>query len=53
MVASQTSGEFALIRLKTTVFDSRKSAPKTIRASSTVSRARSGCVTDPMNGLSE
>ena len=53
IVASQTSGEFALIRLKTTVFCSRKSAPKTIRAISTVSRARCGCVTEPMNGLSE
>ena len=53
IVASQTSGEFALIRLKIAVCSSRTSAPNTIRAISTVSRARSGCVTEPMNGLSE
>jgi len=53
IVASHTSGELALIRLKTTVCSSTKSRPKTIRAMSTVSRARSGRVTEPMNGLSE
>ena len=52
MVASQTSGEFALMRLKITVFCSTNSWPKTMRAISTVSRARRGCVTEPMNGLS-
>jgi hypothetical protein len=36
-----------------TVFSSRKSAPKRMRAIETVSSARSGCVTEPMNGLSE
>ena len=41
------------MRLKTTVFSSTKSRPKTIRAISTVSCARSGRVTEPMNGLSE
>ncbi len=53
MVASHTSGELALMRLKTTVWSSRKSRPNTMRAISTVSRARSGRVTEPMNGLSE
>jgi len=52
MVESQTSGELALMRLNTTAFCSTTSAPKTIRAMSTVSRARCGCVTEPMNGLS-
>ncbi len=32
---------------------SRYSAPNRIRVISTVSRARSGAVTEPMNGLSE
>ena len=41
------------MRLKTTVFASTNSSPNTIRAMSTVSRARSGLVTEPMNGLSE
>ena len=50
---SHTSGEFALIRLRITGWSSRYSAPNTIRAISTVSCARSGCVTEPMNGLSE
>ena len=40
MVESQTSGELALIRLNTTVFCSTTSGPNTIRAMSTVSRAR-------------
>ena len=53
MVESQTIGEFALIRLRITVCSSMNSAPNTIRAISTVSWARSGWVTDPMNGLSE
>ena len=53
IVESQTSGEFALQRLRMTVFSSRKSAPKTMRAISTVSSARCGWVTEPMNGLSE
>ena len=53
MVASHTMGELALIRLVMTVFSLTKSAPKAIFARSTVSWARSGWVTDPMNGLSE
>ncbi len=53
IVESHTRGEFALMRLNTTTFVSRNSAPKRMRAISTVSRARSGCVTEPMNGLSE
>ena len=53
MVPSHTIGELALIRLVMTVFFSRKSAPNTIFAISTVSAARSGWVTEPMNGLSE
>ena len=53
MVASHTSGEFALIRLSSTQSRSSRSAPNRIRAISTVSLARSGWVTDPMNGLSD
>ena len=53
MVPSQTIGELALIRLVMTVFLSTNSAPKVRRAISTVSRARSGWVTEPMKGLSD
>ena len=53
MVASQTRGEFALMRLVITVFDSTNASPKTIFAIETVSSARSGAVTEPMKGLSE
>src|SRR4029079_14151366 len=53
IVESHTSGLFALIRLRTYGRCSNASAPNRIRAISTVSRARSGCVTEPMNGLSE
>ena len=53
MVPSQTIGELALMRLVMTVFSLTKSAPKAIFAISTVSCARSGWVTEPMNGLSE
>ena len=53
MVASQVIGELALIRLINTVLVSTKSAPNRIFAISTVSSARSGAVTEPMNGLSE
>ena len=52
MVASQVMGELALIRLVTTQFCSTKSPPNTSLAMSTVSWARSGAVTDPINGLS-
>jgi hypothetical protein len=56
-VASKVSGELALIRLMVTVrmrpvAGSVASAPNRIFAISIVSRARSGCVTEPMNGLS-
>jgi hypothetical protein len=53
MVPSQTIGELALMRLVMTVFLATKSAPNRIFAISTVSSARSGAVTEPMNGLSE
>ena len=53
MVSSNTIGELALIRLVSTVFWSTKSSPNTIFAIATVSSARSGAVTEPMNGLSE
>src|SRR3546814_16298177 len=53
MVESHTIGEVALISEVTTVLRSTKSAPKTIFAISMVSSALSGCVTEPMNGLSE
>jgi len=52
MVPSQTIGELALIRLMMQVWLSRKSAPNNSFAISTVSAARSGWVTEPMNGLS-
>ena len=57
MVESNVIGELALIRLTSTVLGrplagSMKSAPNRIFAISTVSAARSGCVTEPMNGLS-
>ena len=41
------------MRLVTTVFASTNSSPNTMRAMETVSSARSGAVTEPMNGLSE
>ena len=53
MVASKVIGELALIRLTMTAWESTTSAPKRIFAISTESAARSGCVTEPMNGLSE
>ena len=53
MVPSKTIGELALIRLVMTVFWSRKSLPNRISHIATESAARSGCVTEPMNGLSE
>ncbi len=53
IVESQTIGEFAFASETITVFDSRKSAPKRIRAIATVSSARLGWVTEPMNALSE
>ena len=53
MVASKVIGELALIRLTETQLVSTTSAPNRIFAISTVSAARSGCVTEPMNGLSE
>ena len=40
------------MRLRITVWSSRYGAPNRMRAISTVSRARSGAVTEPMNGLS-
>ena len=57
MVASQVNGELALIRLMMNVFGlpvagSRYSSPNRIFVMSTVSCARSGCVTEPMYGLS-
>jgi hypothetical protein len=53
MVESNTSGELALIRLISTQLESTKSSPNTILAMVTESSARSGAVTEPMNGLSE
>ena len=53
IVASHTIGELAFASETMTVFVSRKSAPKRIRAIATVSSARLGCVTEPMNALSE
>ncbi len=56
IAASQTSGEFALTRLSITGCVSRKSSPmplNAIRAMSTLSCARLGWVTEPMNGLSD
>ena len=53
IVASHTKGEFALMRLVMTAFSSTNASPKTIFAIETVSSARSGAVTEPMNGLSE
>jgi len=53
IVASHTSGEFAFASERIAVCSSRKSAPNTIRAIATVSSARAGCVTEPMNGRSE
>ena len=53
ITASQTIGEFALMSESITVRPMRESVPKAIFASSTESWARSGAVTEPMNGLSE
>ena len=53
IVESHTIGELALTSETITVFVSRKSAPNRIRAIATVSSARLGCVTEPMNALSE
>jgi hypothetical protein len=52
MVSSNTIGELALIRLRVTQFWSTNSAPNRILHISIVSSARSGAVTEPMNGLS-
>ena len=57
MVASQVRGELALMRLMMQVrglpvAGSVKFSPKRILVISTVSRARSGWVTDPIYGLS-
>src|ERR1700684_283571 len=57
MVASQVSGELALIRLMTQVrglpvAGSMYASPNRILVISTVSVARSGWVTEPMYGLS-
>src|SRR5262249_35745670 len=57
IVPSHTIGELALIRLMITVFGlpvagSTYWSPNRIFAISTESCARSGCVTEPMNGLS-
>ena len=52
MVASKVMGELALISEVTTVFLRRKSSPNRIFAIATVSSARSGWVTEPMNALS-
>ena len=52
IVPSSTIGELQLIRLVRTQFSSTKLSPIAILAISTVSRARSGAVTLPMNGLS-
>ena len=41
------------MRLVITAFSSTNASPKTIFAIETVSSARSGAVTEPMNGLSE
>ncbi len=51
MVASHERGELALIRLVKTVRPAR-SPPNATRHSSIESMARSGAVTEPMNGLS-
>ena len=53
IVRSHTIGELALASETITVCSSRKSRPNRIRAISTVSCARLGCVTEPMKGLSE
>ena len=53
MVPSKTIGELALMRFTTTQFWSTKSDPNRMRHISTVSSARSGAVTEPMNGLSD
>ena len=53
IVESHTSGEFALIRLRITTWSSR-CRRRTGSAPSRRCRARAaGCVTEPMNGLSE
>ena len=48
MVASQTSGELALMRLMQTVWSRRYASPKRISDIRTVSFARSGWVTEPI-----
>ena len=53
IVPSQVIGEFALIKLIITVLLLTNSSPKRILAMSIVSLARSGAVTEPINGLSE
>ena len=53
MLESQTSGELALIRLVSTVLSRTNSSPNRSSQMRTLSSARSGLVTEPMNGLSE
>ena len=52
MLKSHDIGEFALARPMITCSVSSVSGPNTIRAMSTESWARLGCVTEPMNALS-
>ncbi len=53
MVASHTMGELQLTTEVKTVWLSMNVSPNRMPASLTVSAARSGVVTIPMNGLSE
>ncbi len=53
MTPSNVIGELMLIRLVITVFACTNSCPKRIPAMSTLSCARPGSVTEPMNGLSD
>ncbi len=53
MVASQTMGELQLTTEVNTAWASMNFSPNRMLASFTVSAARSGVVTMPMNGLSE
>ena len=53
MLESQTSGELALMRLVITVLSRTNASPNRSSQMRTLSSARSGLVTEPMNGLSE
>ena len=53
MLKSHDMGELALARPMMTCSRSVVSAPNTMRAMSTESCARLGCVTEPMNARSE